>query len=280
MPIHDAHAVAEDIILTAARAAAAGALGAPQVTGMAGIRASIVYGDDLQGFVDGLLPLCGPDGRLNTYMFGDYILVKNAMDQGTPMAIVLVGGNALTSEMGWDCGACGFNTCAEFNKYSKEHIGPGAVGMGPSCNWKALDIGLAQAFATSAVHQMGVTGRIHYSFGALGMRCGYIEGVSICVGVSVGPMTKPLWDAWYNRPALAHTFTYDELIKACRQVFPSTFGGFCGRGDPPYRFGPEWQAKPMYWRVQEDPEYEKLRVAAVKEMLGVTAKYKEKLKKK
>lgn len=280
MPIQYAEEVAEDRIMEAARAVAAAALGAPQVTGRANIRAVIVSGDDLQVFVDYLLPLCGPDGRLNTYMFGDMIAVRSALEQGTPMAIVAVGGNCFQSELAWNCGACGFETCAEFNKWSKENIGPGAVGMGPSCNWKALDIGLAQAFAVSAAYQQGVTGRLHYSYGGAAMRTGVLEGCNIAAGVSVGPINFPVWDHYYNRPFMSHTFTLDDVYKMARQVFPHQFAGFCGRGDPPWKYAPAWTKPAIYWRTEEDPEYAKARLEGVKGMMAVVAKYKEKLKKK
>ncbi len=280
MPVQSIQAVAQDIVLQAARAAAAAAIGAPKLTGdRTGVKTVIVYGEDLQAFVDYLLPLCGPDGRLNTYMFGDYLCVKDALEKGDPMAVVLVGGNTLRSELGWDCGACGFSSCAEFNKYAKDHIAPGGVGIGPGCNWKAFDIGMAQGFAVAAAYQMGVTGRLHYSYGAAGMRAGFIEDVSICAGVTIGPVRRALWDEWYNRPVLAHTFNYDELLKSARQVFPHHFAGFCGRGDPPLRYSPEWQAKPMYVRYLEDPEYEEKRRKAVTDALAAMAKYKEKMKK-
>ena len=56
----------------------------------------------------------------------------------------------------WNCGApVAFDTCAEFNRYSRQHKSPGKFMVGPSCNWKFLDHGIATSYAAAAMSAMG-----------------------------------------------------------------------------------------------------------------------------
>jgi hypothetical protein len=84
------------------------------------------------------------------FLYGDYLMGKRFLEQDQPYAILLIGAKTSPSPLAWDCGVCGFPTCAEFNRFSNENKSAGAFGYGPACNWLMMDFGIALAQASAA----------------------------------------------------------------------------------------------------------------------------------
>ena len=114
-------------------------------------------------------------------MYFDYYSYKYFLDNKEPLPLLLLGADLTTSELGWDCGACGFETCAEFNVYAKENKGQSALWGGPTCNWKLMDFAAACDFACAAVAQYRFDGRIMGTVGAAAANVAFDVGTSVLV---------------------------------------------------------------------------------------------------
>lgn len=276
----DGFVAAKEHLVDVAKAAAMAALAAPQMTkGKTEIKTAIVTEiDDLEHVAHGIHLLCGPEGRLNTYMFGDYVNLRQAIDEGNPPVLLAVGGNAHISNLGWDCGGCGFLSCADYNKYAREHgLKPGTAGMGPSCMWKIQDIGLAAGYATAIIYEHHLATRVHYSYGAMSIRFGFLTGCSVAFGMMLGPVGKMEWDEWYNRPRMKHTFTQEDLWADFETICPNIFMGFSGRGKPAVKTAPNWFVPPIkYIRKVEDPAFDQARAKAAADLAAYVAEVAQK----
>lgn len=250
--------VLENIALQAAAAAE----GAQTMAGVK-VKTAVLTGEDLYNVKDAILPLCGDDGRLNMYMYGDWKVVDDVQKNNEPMALLVLGTDATQSSLAWNCGACGFKTCGEFNKHAKQNKGRGTAQGGPSCMWQLVDFGNIVCTAAASVYAAGVPSRIHTSFGAMAVACGYLDGCAQSLSISVGPWRGVgSWDEWYNRPRLKGTFTLEDMYSDMRRCYPTHFAGFNGRGRPLSKTDPNWQAKGIYFEDKFDEEYEDKRKAA------------------
>ncbi|MBE3586008.1 DUF2148 domain-containing protein [Desulfofundulus thermocisternus] len=273
----------EKILVDIARLAAAAGEGAQRICGgPSNIKSIILTGEDIANIRDAILPLCGDDGRLNMYMYGDWKGLDEVIKNDEPMAILVMGTDATRSHLGWNCGACGFATCGEFNKHAREvREGPtrgrGTAQGGPCCMWLLQDFGIAVVTAAAAVYEMGVPTRIHTSFGSMAVACGYLDGCTQALGISVGPWRLGTWDEWYNRPAMKGTFSLEDIYGDLWRCFPTHFAGFNGRGRPLTKTDPAWQAKGIYCAHVYDEEYENKRKAAGAKFAEVTAQIRQKV---
>ncbi|MBE3587914.1 MAG: hypothetical protein IMW93_05065 [Thermoanaerobacteraceae bacterium] len=268
----------ERILVDIARMAAAAAEGAQRVAGgPANIKSVILTGEDIANIRDAILPLCGDDGRLNMYMYGDWKALDEVIQKDLPMAMLVMGTDASRSHLGWNCGACGFATCGEFNKHANQNRGRGTAQGGPSCMWLLQDFGVAVVTAAAAVYEAGVPTRIHTSFGSMAVACGYLDGCVQALGISVGPWLLGTWDQWYNRPDMKGTFDLEVLYGDLMRCYPTHFAGFNGRGRPLAKTDPGWQPKGIYFKAEYDEEYENKRKAAGARFAEVTAQIRQKV---
>ncbi|MGB9825159.1 MAG: hypothetical protein ACPLRU_00675, partial [Desulfofundulus sp.] len=131
MARYDGRLAAQEHLLDVARSMVQAAFKAPQTTGRVKLQAEIVTGEDLVPIIE----LLGVMAKISQFVAWDYQTIKGSYDAGHPPVLVLFGTDATVSEMAWNCGACGFPTCKEFNAFARENRGQGLVGGGPSCNW-------------------------------------------------------------------------------------------------------------------------------------------------
>ena len=111
---------------------------------------------------------------------------KNVRDSD---AVVLIGVRGSRS-LGLDCGACGHGSCKEFED-TKKILGEDF--KGPTCLFKALDMGIALASAAKIAGELNVDNRIMYRIGAAAMKLGVMpEGTSI-MGIPVSAKGKSIY---------------------------------------------------------------------------------------
>ena len=240
---------ANDNLLAVAKVGAMAALRAPLLA-KTKIKIEILTGEDLSPLAE-ILAIAGEG---SAFVYGDAVNAKKAFEAGTSVVELLIGCDATVSDLAWNCGACGFDSCAEFNHFSREHRGPGNFFVGPSCNWKLFDHGMAMSYASAAISGMNVECRQQASYGFAALACGYMEGCNMCIGISLGPCGDSIW---YDRVFLEHSFDMAEHFQYLENTLPQLFVGFCGGGHPLAKvgFGPNWAAKPKFWKATEDPEF-------------------------
>jgi uncharacterized ferredoxin-like protein len=198
-------------LLEAAKLASLSIHKAPSITGKREVKSLVVTGDSFMVMMDTVGAAVDKLGlgALMNFQFvpivSDYFTFKVAMDtEGWDPTALLVGADLTTSDLGWDCGACGFPKCAEFNKYSRGHRsrGPLQAGLafeGPSCMWKAIDYAVASDWAASMLYSLNVETRCMMTFGMIAHNLGYLEGTSVVIMMPLGPVVEH-W--YYSRSAI------------------------------------------------------------------------------
>ena len=104
-------------------------------------------------------------------------------------ALLLVGVNGRRS-FGLSCGACGHSTCQEFDAT------PGIAGPdfdGPTCVFKAIDLGIALGSAVKTASGLNVDNRILYRAGTAAKRLGYLAESSVMMGVPISASGKSMY---------------------------------------------------------------------------------------
>ncbi len=230
----------------------------PQVTSRLGQKAVIVHGEELKPmleFVEALESKLGGDAAKNTFfpLYVDYMCFKKAIEQGYPPVVLMLGADLGKADLGWDCGACGFPTCAEFNKFKKEEGGLGRIGAGPSCAWKSFDYGAACDYACAAAWECNVENRILGTFGMVGFALGYLDDVTANLALSLGPPVE-FW--WYNRPSLAEWRDYESINEQLRNNYTLHYQMFSSDLRPPVKQdGAWWEKEREYGTVAQEKEY-------------------------
>ena len=256
MAYHDGKELANEGLLSVAGLCATAALKAPQMTGTTEIALEVLTGEDL----DALIEVLGILGEDNTVCFGDNKTLQACKDKGTLPVVILMGGKNLgNSGLDWDCGACGFATCAEHNSYLDEErqkppdfSRPSAFGTpGPICVWKAIDTGMAMDYACAVAAQHNVENRAMASVGVISQALGYLADCEIGVGLCLGPAEH---EVYYNRPSLKEQYDKDLVTTFMMRAFPTHFMGFPGAGDPRVKWSDDWENDPRYVRVAKREE--------------------------
>ena len=212
---------------------------APQITGRVELDFEIITGEDL-------LPMFEAEAILgrNTLLYmGSVLNWQKAYNAGEPPVLLLIGGKGLRrSEMNWNCGACGFKTCKEFNKYARS-IDPPITSYvdGPFCVWKTIDYGTICTWACAQAWLHNITNRIEIASGRAAQAVGYLEDCDAVLGLPLGPMQDLFW---YSRQIAADLWDYDTWKDTFRQLYPTNWGVFPGTGRPYVKAGQEWWKTP------------------------------------
>jgi len=230
-----------DHIVEVAKSIALAIHKAPQITGKTKIEAEIVWGEDLEPIID----VMGPVAKVMRYVQWDYETIKNCYEKGESPVIILIGGKISSSNLNWNCGACGFSTCKEFNAYSKEYKGGGQLG-GPSCNWKVLDWAMACDWACASAWQHRVDNRIMGSVGFATNALGFMPNMDAQLGLALGP---PRDMVYYSREEMHKSMSYEMDKQDMVSCVPNMFTAFPGGGKPMYKTKDDWWAPPEFMGV-------------------------------
>ncbi len=250
---------------------------APTITGKTPVEAEIIFGEDILPILDVLEPVA----KAVRYVQWDYQTIRGCYDKGAPPVIIAVGGKVDRSDLAWNCGACGFATCKEFNAYAKEYSGGGQLG-GPSCNWKIIDFAIACDWACAAAWQYKVDNRV---MGSLGFALGalnFLPNSNTRLGIALGPARDMVY---YSREEMHRRFTYEEEKTDMLKSAPTMFTCFPGNGNPMYKNKDDWWAPPEYMNVEYSEEamdayeqivYGQVPEAVMKHVDDIAARYKKK----
>ncbi|HIJ85596.1 MAG: hypothetical protein HW380_945 [Magnetococcales bacterium] len=107
-------------------------------------------------------------------------------------AVVLVGLRRFTTA-GYDCGGCGFPTCADFSAKRQEQTKDMGY-TGPHCIMRMMDIGVALASAAKTASLLNIDNRVQQRVGAAARSLGLIDA-SVVMGIPIGVFGKnPFFD--------------------------------------------------------------------------------------
>lgn len=258
--------VAQEQLLDVAKHCLNAFFKAPQITGYTKLDAEIVTDEDLVPIIE----MLGALAKLNQFVRWDYETFKTNYEAGNPPVLALFAADLTDSQMGWDCGACGFSTCKEFNKYTHENKNVGQLWAGPSCNWKVIDFGIACDWAAAAAAQYRVDNRVLADAGAVASFLGYFPGNSACIGLSLGPNRELVW---YSRLDMNKKFSYEDVLLGMFRTNPTHFGAFPGGMNPIFKNKDQWWVSPSFNVAQEVPGAMDRVYKVLEEMAEIVDKY-------
>jgi len=216
--IKDGEEFLEEYVINVAKSCVAAAIKAPKITGRMKLVTKIITGEEIKEIQKFLEKVGKGKSRfveMNAEMFKDPSI----------KAVVVLGTNAGTSELAWNCGACGFKTCAELNKAEKKP-GPSGVYVGPNCIWKLVDFEIACDWAAAAAGYSNVDNRVMTSVGFACMALGYIKDVTMAIGIPLAAHENVFWT---NPKA---EWTYEYFLETMKRMNPGVFFKFVGTGRP------------------------------------------------
>ena len=132
---------------------------------------------------------------------------------------LLILGDTRKSEFNYNCGACGYKTCAELNKAEEVES---LTANGPSCMFKNLNLGIAANAAASIAHRLGLHCRVFSTLAFSALALEVITDVDLVISVSVSVAKK---NPYFDRHEFWTKEHWDEIFN---KEFPTYTRGFIG----------------------------------------------------
>ncbi|MBN2395755.1 MAG: hypothetical protein JXC36_04740 [Candidatus Atribacteria bacterium] len=166
-----------DAIKNAVELMALSARTAPKSAGRDFVTIKILYGEKVKKLGEEMIKYGIDHGKKNFDRDGEN--VKNSP------AVLLIGlKNADT--VGLDCGACGYDNCAECLTHH------GIEFDGPMCAFRILDMGIAIGSAVKMAGLLSIDNRIMYRAGVVAKKAGLIEA-SFVMGIPLSATGKSIY---------------------------------------------------------------------------------------
>jgi len=168
-------------VITVGELMALSARTAPKAAGLDYIEIELIKGDEVKKLAEAMRAYGVESGRKN--------FDRDARGVDASAAVLLLGLRRCAG-IGLNCGACGYQTCAEMAASQREF----SEFAGPNCAWKMQDLGIAlgSAVKTASIHN--VDNRIMYRIGVLARKLGMVNADTV-IGVPLSAMGKnPYFD--------------------------------------------------------------------------------------
>lgn len=178
--IHSEEAEREGLIKTA-QLMLVSARTAPKSRGLDDVLTLIVYGEGIDVLADEMEKIAEERN------IGDFR--RDAKDVRNSVVVVLIGVRG-TKHFGLNCGACGYPSCEEFKKAIKIL---GQDFEGPTCLFKALDLGIAIGSAVKTAAILNVDNRIMYRVGVAAKRLNMLPEASTIIGIPLSAKGKNIY---------------------------------------------------------------------------------------
>jgi len=180
-PIIGSEDAEHEAILQAAKLMLVAARTAPKSAGIDDIVTLIAYSKEKDSIAD-MMEQMAEERKLEGFKRD----AKNVRDSE---AIILVGVRGSKS-FGLDCGACGYETCKGFEEKKKE---AGVDFVGPTCLFKALDLGIALGSAAKTAGILNIDNRIMYRAGTAAMKLRMLPEATVTMGIPVSAKGKNVY---------------------------------------------------------------------------------------
>jgi len=181
MPILDSETTEVEGLLHAARLMLVSARTAPKSGGIDDVLTAIVLGKEKESLAEEMDKI-GEARKISGFN-------RDAENLRNSEATVLIGvrGNR---NFKLNCGACGYDTCGEFDEAEKRE---GQDFMGPNCVFKILDLGIAVGSAAKTASTLNVDNRIMYRIGTAARRLHLMPEASVIMGIPISAKGKSIY---------------------------------------------------------------------------------------
>jgi len=179
----------KEVAVMAANLMAASARTAPKAGGKDFLEIVVITRDEDLKKIAEEMKVYAPMSTNEAYWMRDASNIENSQ------ALLLIGLSKPVTA-GYDCGACGYTTCAEFAK--NRQINEKKMGYtGPHCVMRMIDIGVALSSAAKTASLLNVDNRVQQRVGAAAKALGFIKG-EVVLGIPVSITGKSIY---YDRQA-------------------------------------------------------------------------------
>ncbi len=135
-----------------------------------------------------------------------------------PCALILIG-DKRKSDFNYNCGACGYRTCAEMNRAEEMES---LTARGPGCQFKNINLNIAANAAAAMAWRLGLHCRVFSTLAFAAFALNKIEDVDVAASVSVSVAKV---DPFFDRHQYWTKDYWDEIFK---KEFPTFTRGFIG----------------------------------------------------
>ena len=180
-PIIESKKGERDAILEAAKLMLIAARTAPKAGGIDDVLTLIVYGKEKDAIAEKMEEIA--EQRKIEGFKRD---AKNVRDSE---AVILIGVRGDKS-FGLKCGACGYKSCKKFEKAEKNL---GQDFFGPTCIFKALDLGIALGSAAKTASLLNVDNRIMYRIGTAASKLKLLSEATVIMGIPMSAKGKNIY---------------------------------------------------------------------------------------
>ncbi|MGQ9624684.1 MAG: ferredoxin domain-containing protein [Candidatus Bathycorpusculaceae bacterium] len=170
-----------EALLEAAKLMLVAARTAPKTAGIDDVLTLIVYGEDKDRIATEMEKI-GEERGIEGFRRD----AKNVRDSEAVVLIGVRGGYSI----GLNCGACGSKSCNGFEATEKRK---GEDFIGPTCVFKALDLGIALGSAVKIASMLNVDNRIMYRVGTAALRLGMLPEATVAMGVPISAKGKSIY---------------------------------------------------------------------------------------
>jgi len=184
-PVIECKNAEREAILEAAKLMLISARTAPKSAGIDDVLAIIVYGEEKDA-IAGKMEEMAEERKIEDFRRD----AKNVRDSE---AVVLIGVRGNKS-FGLNCGACGYENCREFDDSQKKF---GEDFFGPTCLFKALDLGIALGSAVKTASILNVDNRVMYRVGTAVLKLNLLPEATVVMGIPVSAKGKNIY---FDRP--------------------------------------------------------------------------------
>jgi len=154
---------------------------APKSGGVDDIETLLLTGDDKERVVAEMEKM-GDERKLEGFK-------RDADNVRRSEALLLVGVNGRRS-FGLSCGACGHETCQGFDS---TRAVKGLDFEGPTCMFKAIDLGIALGSAAKMASELNVDNRIMYRAGTAAKRLGHMPNSNVVMAIPISASGKSIY---------------------------------------------------------------------------------------
>jgi uncharacterized ferredoxin-like protein len=186
MPILDSGEIEKRGLIKVAELMAVAARTAPKTRGVDEIATVVVCGEEKDAIADEMASLY--KDKRNPLSFFE----RDAGNLRSSPYLVLFGVRGTKPkrpENPLNCGACGYDTCAEFTGVEKRE---GEDFTGPLCVWHAIDLGIALGSAAKIASELNADNRLMYSVGVAAKKLGVMDA-DVVVGIPISAEGKNIY---------------------------------------------------------------------------------------
>jgi len=169
MPALTSAQAEQEAILTAARLIMAAVTTSPKARGISAVSSVLLQGEEKERLA---LAMDNHGSRRKTRLDSFPRDAQNIRRSSAALLIGVKGTLPKKPEKPFNCGACGYSSCARFIAAEKKR---GEDLTGPLCAFQVMDLGIALGVAAKMAAEFNIDNRLMYTAGAAAMTLGLLE---------------------------------------------------------------------------------------------------------